>query len=88
MASQIVRNWFGGQFDNLHPLLQKLHTGGGTLRGAVSIVYGDGLAGLIGRRLAKTLHVPEAGAHDFFPSIFLTIRMGCIGTGALINQPK
>jgi len=56
-------NWFGDAFDQFHPLLQKLHTDGGTLSGGIEISYGRGIAGLIGRRLAQKMNIPSAGQH-------------------------
>ena len=69
MASELVKNWFGEQFNNLHPLLQKLHLEGGNLSGEIEIAYGRGLAGVIGRRLAKKMNLPEAGTHHLLVSI-------------------
>lgn len=65
----MVKDWFGSRFGDLHPLLQELHTLGGTLHGDVYIVYGGGLAGVIGRRIAKKLNVPGAGRHKFMVRI-------------------
>jgi len=53
-----VTRWFGPQFGRLHPLLQQLHRHGGTLRGTADIELGRGLAGWIGRRLARRLGIP------------------------------
>lgn len=53
--------WFGDRFAELHPLLQDLHTNGGTLSGPVLITLGDGLAGIVGRRLAAKLGIPVDG---------------------------
>ena len=58
MAENAVTRWFGPQFGRLHPLLQALHRRGGTLRGIVDIQLGRGLAGRIGRRIARRLGVP------------------------------
>ena len=69
MPSELVRNWFGGKFNDLHPLLQKLHLEGGNLEGEVEIAYGQGLAGMIGGRLAKKMNLPEAGTHQLVVSI-------------------
>lgn len=55
MPNELVKNWFGGQFNDLHPLLQQLHTDGGSLTGDIDIAYGKGLAGIIGGRLAKKM---------------------------------
>ena len=60
-------SWFGAGFDQLHPQLQALHRGsGGRLQGTVMLRFGDGLAGVAGRRLARRLGLPShAGAHEF-----------------------
>lgn len=57
-TTTVVTQWFGDAFSQLHPLLQKLHRGGGRLRGRIAIDCGRGLAGLIGRRLARRLGIP------------------------------
>ena len=64
MNNSLVSKWFGDSFAELHPLLQKLHNEGGSLSGAVDIKVGAGIAGFIGKRLAKKFGVPiEAGEH-------------------------
>lgn len=50
--------WFGPDFDRLHPLLQALHRDGGALGGQIALSTGTGLAGAIGRRLARKLGIP------------------------------
>jgi hypothetical protein len=55
-----VESWFGPSFSLLHPQLQALHRSGGTLRGPVQLSYGRGLAGVVGKRLARRLGIPEA----------------------------
>lgn len=66
MSSSIVREWFGPRFNELHPLLQELHSHGGALRGWVSVDFGIGIAGTIGKRLASKLDIPAtAGKHQF-----------------------
>ncbi|MGO1071975.1 DUF4166 domain-containing protein [Lysobacter sp. CA199] len=50
--------WFGPDFQRLHPLLQALHRDGGTLAGEIDIRTGPGLAGALGRRLARRLGIP------------------------------
>jgi hypothetical protein len=57
-GDSVVRRWFGPQFRQLHPLLQELHLRGGSLRGEVEIRLGGGLAGWLGRRLARSIGVP------------------------------
>jgi len=54
--------WFGEAFQGLHPLLQQLHIQSGTLEGEIDITLGKGLAGFLGRRLAKKLGVPTRHA--------------------------
>jgi len=58
MKNNAVTKWFGPEFNNLHPLLQYLHQNGGALKGSVFIGFGKGLAGFIGKRIAKKLGVP------------------------------
>lgn len=53
-----MSNWFGNAFTVLHPLLQMLHLHGGQLTGEVQIECGNGVAGVVGRRLAEKLGVP------------------------------
>jgi hypothetical protein len=48
-----VQQWFGNHFSDLDPLIQSLHTDGGNLNGKVTLDFGKGLAGIIGRRLAS-----------------------------------
>ena len=61
-----VTEWFGSNFDELHPMLQELHRHGGELIGNVNLEFGTGLSGKIGRKLAVKLGLPsESGAHDF-----------------------
>jgi hypothetical protein len=66
MKSQLVSNWFGPEFAQLHPLLQQLHQEGGTLVGEVDLGFGGGAAGWVGRRLARKLGLPaQAGRLPF-----------------------
>ena len=55
-----VEAWFGPAFALLHPQLQALHRGGRTLRGPVQLSFGSGLAGNVGKRLARRLGIPGA----------------------------
>jgi hypothetical protein len=57
-SENAATRWFGPAFVRLHPLLQALHREGGGLQGEVDIVTGDGVAGLLGRRLARKLGIP------------------------------
>jgi hypothetical protein len=67
----IAEEWFGSQFSELHPLLQDLHRNSGTLVGQIELSFGQGLAGVIGKRVAARLGVPTvAGRHVFEVSIY------------------
>src|SRR5690349_20256630 len=66
--SAIVEEWFGSGFAELHPLLQLLHRKGGVLRGPVEVSFGQGLAGVVGRRLASRLRLALAAPND--PSVW------------------
>ena len=57
-----VSRWFGAAFRQLHPQLQALHRRGGSLHGPLAIRFGRGLAGIVGRRLARRLGMPTDGA--------------------------
>lgn len=63
MKSELVKNWFGAEFESLAPELRRLHINGGELEGNIQVSYGAGLAGLIGKRLAKKLGIPAPGKH-------------------------
>lgn len=57
--SNIVREWFGESFGNLDPLIQQLHIScRGVLQGEVTLEYGKGFAGIIGKRLGIKLGLP------------------------------
>jgi hypothetical protein len=58
-----VQDWFGPEFEHLHPLLQHLHLQGGVLAGEVHIQVGRGLAGVLGRRLAYKMGIPIDQPH-------------------------
>ena len=59
-----VMKWFGEDFDRLHPLLQTLHRQDSALRGEVTLWFGVGRAGAMGRRLARHLGIPDVtGQH-------------------------
>ncbi len=59
-----VTAWFGDGFAQLHPLLQALHREPGRLSGPATLQFGIGLAGMLGRRLARGLGIPDvAGPH-------------------------
>lgn len=53
-----TERWFGEGFQRLHPRLRELHRHGGVLEGPVSVEFGGGLAGRIGRRLARRMGLP------------------------------
>jgi len=69
LASELVSHWFNGVFYNLSPELQELHRHGGVLQGEVEVKTGNGLAGLIGRRLARKLNIPESGVNKLMVTI-------------------
>ena len=69
MTSNIVKNWFRGRFKELAPQLQNLHIDGGKLSGDIEVRYGEGIAGIIGKRLAKKLGIPDAGIHQLTVNI-------------------
>jgi Domain of unknown function (DUF4166) len=70
VSSSLVVDWFGDDFEQLHPLLQQLHRHGGRLSGQVMIDIPSGVAGLLGRRLASRLGMPtQSGVHDLEVSI-------------------
>ncbi len=58
MTSHLVSDWFAEGFSLLHPQLQQLHQHGGRLTGEIELLFGKGLAGVIGRRLARKLGIP------------------------------
>lgn len=61
-----VTNWFGTEFTQLHPLLQTLHQKGGQLSGVVTLEYGRGLAGFLGKVLASKMGLPiKTGEYNF-----------------------
>jgi len=66
-----VTAWFGEEFSRLHPLLQALHRDSGRLGGPVSLQFGRGLAGALGRHLVRKLGMPDvAGQH------YLAVEIG------------
>jgi Domain of unknown function (DUF4166) len=71
MSNSRVPQWFGPKFSELHPLLQQVHLHGAELTGVVDIhIPNNGIAGAIGRRLAKKLGLPTtAGQHRLRVSI-------------------
>ena len=59
-----VTAWFGDGFARLHPMLQDIHRDGGRLHGSVTLRFGRGLAGALGRWLARNVGIPDvAGEH-------------------------
>ena len=69
MSNEIVKNWFDNEFQKLAQQLQELHIHGGKLSGDVNVSYGNGFAGIIGKRLAKKLGIPDAGIHQLTVNI-------------------
>ena len=56
----LVAEWFGSSFARLHPLLQQLHSvPAARVEGTVVMRFGTGLAGVLGRRLARRLGMPD-----------------------------
>lgn len=70
MSSDIVENWFGSSFKELSPELQKLHRQGGKLSGRVNIQFGSGLAGMLGKRIARKLGIPLEDSSNLSVEIF------------------
>jgi hypothetical protein len=57
--TSLVSDWFGAAYERLHPLLQQLHRHRASrLEGTVGMRFGRGLAGVLGRRLARRLGMP------------------------------
>lgn len=70
MTINAAEKWFGKAFSRLHPDLQQLHRYGGELKGEVSLLFGPGVAGFIGRRLARSLKMPvKSGLYPFTVAI-------------------
>jgi hypothetical protein len=58
----LPERWFGASFALLHPQLQALHRHGGRLHGPAQLSFGTGLAGIVGKALARRLGIPpQAG---------------------------
>lgn len=60
MTSPLIGRWFGEAFAQLHPLLQTLHREGGVLQGNAELQFGTGVAGWLGRRIARNMGLPQA----------------------------
>ena len=59
-STPLVREWFGAAWPQLHPLLQQLHgVRESCLAGTVHMRFGRGLAGVLGRRMARRLGLPD-----------------------------
>jgi hypothetical protein len=59
-GTTLVTEWFGPSFARLHPLLQQLHSQPtARVAGTVVMRFGTGLAGVLGRRLARRLGMPD-----------------------------
>ena len=69
MTSSVVKDWFEDEFFKLSPEIQSLHLNGGKLSGAIVVEYGNGVAGFLGRRLARILNIPSQGEHRFSVNI-------------------
>ncbi len=68
-SSQLVSDWFAERFRELHPKLQELHLHGGELEGEITLTFGRGVAGMLGRRLARKMRLPESGKHRLHVTI-------------------
>lgn len=77
----LVENWFGAAFTQLAPQLQALHGQGGTLRGPCGVTYGSGLAGMVGKVLARKL-----GIDDGRRAAMLSVKIGSDATGLLWSR--
>jgi Domain of unknown function (DUF4166) len=66
MSSSLVSDWFGEKFFELHPLLQELHKSGGVLSGKVNVKLATGIAGYLGKRLAKKFAIPVHSCEQLF----------------------
>ena len=90
MASELVKKWFGNRYEELHPLLQQLHCEGGQLSGDIDVCYGQGLAGWIGKRLAKKMGIADAGLHQLKVIIshddHCLYWQRCFGDGSLFTS--
>ena len=65
LETNTVTAWFGEMFSELHPGLQILHRQGGILNGKIQLNFGEGLAGFLGKRVARKLGVPlQPGEHE------------------------
>ena len=58
MLNNYASKWFEENYYELSPLLQDLHNDGGQLTGPVFINIPTGVAGLIGKKLARKLGIP------------------------------
>lgn len=58
MSNNLVSDWFGEKFFELHPLLQQLHRTGGVLSGEVKVIRANGIAGYLGHRIANKFAIP------------------------------
>ncbi len=76
LTNSIVQHWFDNQFNKLDPLLQQLHRQGGQLAGDIELSYGSGIAGVVGRRLAKKMGLPSAGQHQL--KVTITHQHDCM----------
>ncbi len=67
--SEGAEDWFGETFQSFHPLIQQLHSQGGRLIGQVDIQVGTGMAGFLGKRIAKKMGIPPVGTYPFLLSV-------------------
>ena len=85
--SDRVEKWFGDAFQRLHPLIQALHTNGGQLQGEVTLRYGTGVAGFIGKRIGVKLGLPpHSGEYPF--TVFISHQNGQLNWGREFPNSK
>lgn len=86
MTTNVVKNWFEDDFKLLAPQIQTLHTAGGTLAGEVFVRYGQGIAGLIGKKLGRKLGIPGEGRHRLVVTV--AHRNECLQWDRLFNDKQ
>lgn len=87
MTSNLVSDWFGEGFTELHPLLQQIHKTGGTLSGTVTVNIASGLAGFLGRRIAKGFSIPINSSDHFF-TVAITHQSDAMHWNRMFNSSQ
>jgi len=87
MSFSIVALWLGPQFAQLHPQLQRLHQSGGRLVGEIELGFGAGLAGWLGRRLARRLGLPTV-AGPCLMEVMIGQSEGCLIWARRFTRPN